>query len=228
MPRWGREPPPLARGRPGFGSGVLAASGTTPAGAGPTRRRRARCAGPTNHPRWRGADSCNASFSRSLVEPPPLARGRRARQAQQSLEPRTTPAGAGPTWDKESGWRWNANHPRWRGADWRTARRSGTSAEPPPLARGRQQQRPQRHRLRRTTPAGAGPTHHRQGRASEEGNHPRWRGADLDEAEGHRLYAEPPPLARGRLIASGDLTRDRGTTPAGAGPTACTRCTCSP
>ncbi len=92
--------------------------------------------------------------------------------------------------------------------------------EPPPLARGRRQAARPYGARPRTTPAGAGPTLVVSVASPLTGNHPRWRGADHAAGRWPGRGAEPPPLARGRPLHRTPVLGTRGTTPAGAGPTA--------
>ncbi len=153
-----REPPPLARGRPVRPLRHPRAGRTTPAGAGPTPGATHWVWQCMNHPRWRGADERRLATAANTKEPPPLARGRRHDRSQHGHPRRTTPAGAGPTGGTSPSPGPGTNHPRWRGADYRTRWPSSLCSEPPPLARGRLVGRPSWRNVRRTTPAGAGPT----------------------------------------------------------------------
>jgi len=213
------EPPPLARGRHPQPRRRDRPRRTTPAGAGPTRRRPgARCT-TRNHPRWRGADVRRLLKRTPPLEPPPLARGRRRERAGAGTGTRTTPAGAGPTSTPNARRGRCGNHPRWRGADSGDELDALVADEPPPLARGRLRQGRACGVPRRTTPAGAGPTPGRTFRRGTGTNHPRWRGADAYIPTRWPTYREPPPLARGRPRDGRVGPRALRTTPAGAGPT---------
>ncbi len=78
---------------------------------------------------------------------------------------------------------------------------------------------PEHTRVRRTTPAGAGPTVTARAAQPPAANHPRWCGADRTRDGRRRAEGEPPPLVRGRPCCVGDDRELVGTTPAGAGPT---------
>ncbi len=213
------EPPPLARGRLAVQDAGRPGLRTTPAGAGPTTASPPRSPPGTNHPRWRGADSRRIRSTVRRAEPPPLARGRHVSQIGELLGARTTPAGAGPTGPAYADTVPKSNHPRWRGADARPGRGRSPRREPPPLARGRPGDGVRDRAARGTTPAGAGPTRRPYHQHRQPANHPRWRGADWPGSAGRVQGLEPPPLARGRLSGLPLPEADRGTTPAGAGPT---------
>ncbi len=214
------EPPPLARGRHAARGPPETRFRTTPAGAGPTTARAALPSPVGNHPRWRGADSAKRAAMTPRAEPPPLARGRQIDAQVAGGEPRTTPAGAGPTCSPPPAALPTRNHPRWRGADPPDPPLVGPAGEPPPLARGRLEVGGGQVEIGGTTPAGAGPTSTRPPSVSPGQNHPRWRGADRSGTKARARSREPPPLARGRLSKGVDDDVLVGTTPAGAGPTA--------
>ena len=92
---WG--PPPRARGRQQLAGAGEPQHGTTPAGAGTTRRRSAGRCGARDHPRGRGDDPEWTEIDGINSGPPPRARGRLHGGTGSSVLQWTTPAGAGTT-----------------------------------------------------------------------------------------------------------------------------------
>ncbi len=194
---WGA--PPQARGRRSRAQGVGPLSGSTPAGAGPTRcwsfRRRRR----PEHPRRRGADARRVPLPPLSPGAPPQARGRPTGRS-----PRARPS---------------REHPRRRGADIITRMSEAGAGGAPPQARGRRDFTDADAPTLRSTPAGAGPTAEPASRPWRRPEHPRRRGADnigICRAFGHR---GAPPQARGRPVVVHEAGAAPRSTPAGAGPT---------
>ncbi len=215
-----RDDAPLARGRHNALEVAALAARTTPAGAGPTSSCKAWSA-PCSTPA--GAGRCQGRWS-ALAGPrtTPAGAGPIRVVRDEVHDRRSIPAGAGPTGETPGRGDDGENHPRWRGADHSGRMRNHQVLGPPPLARGRRAARSQCASGEGTTPAGAGPTPSRNSPASSLANHPRWRGADLNSSGARINLTEPPPLARGRLLATTGALLGQGTTPAGAGPTVVT------
>src|SRR5437588_309903 len=90
----------------------------------------------------------------------------------------------------------------------------------PPLARGRQARRSDRHTALRNTPACAGTTPRSTASAITPGEHPRLRGDDYLRPAVWSSAPGTPPLARGRPAAALDREMPDRNTPACAGTTA--------
>ncbi len=94
-------PPPRTRGRlHGFRSGG-GPGGTTPAHAGKTPTTRSVLRLTADHPRARGEDRHRRRPRVRLHGPPPRTRGRPGSTPCTTAEPRTTPAHAGKTFDRD-------------------------------------------------------------------------------------------------------------------------------
>ena len=193
--------------------------GTTPAYAGTTSAGSGRGGPAGDHPRMRGDDSFLAS-SLTCANGPSLRAGGRRRSAPDRLGAvGATPACAGTTTGSPRTRRSAADHPRRRGDDssWHgpTFSRQG----PPPRARGRRVEQPERGPGLRTTPACAGTTPPRSGRFGGCGDHPRVRGDDYLRPGQTFAGQGPPPRARGRLVHQPPHGPGLRTTPACAGTT---------
>ena len=136
-PSPGLGSPPHARGRPGDVPGNHRQSRITPACAGKTRKRLCRLRHSPDHPRMRGEDPVNFASELYGSGSPPHARGRPTNDHLWVYWVGITPACAGKTdWTctgRCSPW----DHPRMRGEDRITRRRSSLLVGSPPHARGR-------------------------------------------------------------------------------------------
>ncbi len=205
----GGEPSPRARGRRIPGMVHRLQPGTIPAGAGPTLASTTLAPHHRNHPRGRGADIVGHLGPVPGEEPSPRARGRPGAVPDVAGGGGTIPAGAGPTCRSACCRRAARNHPRGRGADSSSARRTRREVEPSPRARGRPHVRGGRSDHRRTIPAGAGPTSIWASSCPGPVNHPRGRGADGTTTPPCPESEEPSPRARGRPLLTCDVSRER-------------------
>ena len=112
-----RGPPPQARGRPPERTNSAPHDGTTPAGAGTTRRSPGTGLPPGDHPRRRGDDVVRPPIAPKAWGPPPQARGRQGVAEASTVCPGTTPAGAGTTVPDVLDAMVARDHPRRRGDD---------------------------------------------------------------------------------------------------------------
>ena len=191
------------------------------------------------HPRLRGEDISSDVWEEAYKETPPLTRGRQSPGAIHATRDGNTPAYAGKTGERCRSRLCKRKHPRLRGEDSGSFRRSSRARETPPLTRGRLGIEPARLKAVRNTPAYAGKTGPQTPSLPQRQKHPRLRGEDAINAASKDWTMETPPLTRGRpfreAVDNGDwetppLTRGRlfrgelhragnGNTPAYAGKT---------
>ena len=150
--------PPRARGRPGHRLHRRLLSGTTPACAGKTSRRRAGSPRCRDYPRVRGEDGAPPKMLDAHMGLPPRARGRRRGPAPAGPEPGTTPACAGKTPSGISIALVFRDYPRVRGEDPERASHRPDRKGLPPRARGRLFLLSKPDDWHGTTPACAGKT----------------------------------------------------------------------
>ena len=211
--------PPLARGKPSRGPYSSSSPGITPARAGKTSTAVARRTWSADHPRSRGENCQPHKRCRLGDGSPPLARGKPARRVVQRDLPGITPARAGKTTSAHPTTSLGSDHPRSRGENMSTTRRSSRRRGSPPLARGKLEQLQGDARDRGITPARAGkapPRPHPPGRRRD---HPRSRGENSCWQRRSRRPAGSPPLARGKPQRSRPGYPGVGITPARAGKT---------
>ena len=134
---WGPETPPLARGRSAPIAPWHTYQGNTPARAGTILTHRAAVLDHRKHPRSRGDDLRVVSWLRSIMETPPLARGRLAASHTLASESGNTPARAGTIGGRFLRRIELGKHPRSRGDDPPKVCMPSVFLETPPLARGR-------------------------------------------------------------------------------------------
>ncbi len=214
---FGRDSPPLARGRPpGFNSSRLV-PGLTPARAGKASPSLGTGSSSWTHPRSRGEGPLTLCRFAASQDSPPLARGRHGRQDAGDLVQGLTPARAGKATGTPTCQTRTRTHPRSRGEGPTETSPCPAWRDSPPLARGRPV-------ICLGAGVGQGLTPARAGKAGQGGirlvhqwTHPRSRGEGRSAASRVRRAWDSPPLARGRRR---DLdTRDigKGLTPARAG-----------
>jgi len=129
------------------------------------------------------------------------------------------PACAGPTAPTCPTWRHCADHPRVRGADRENHPKATEKQGPSPRARSRRQPGILSRRDLGTIPACAGPTPRSPTSRPATRDHPRVRGADVENDAGDWGLCGPSPRARGRPGQPHGRPPARGTIPACAGPT---------
>ena len=172
------ETPPLAQGRPRLCVVASVMTRNTPACAGKTDRYGETKEGDPKHPRLRGEDPETKAIGLTIVETPPLARGRLEVDRAEAVRTGNPPACAGKTEavaDRISALR---KHPRLRGEDSITRTGHTCISETPPLARGRHPARCTPELWARNTPACAGKTPTGEGQQQRCKKHPRLRGED--------------------------------------------------
>ena len=173
--------------------------GSPPHARGRQVRRRLPKRGRRITPACAGKTSVAARISPINQGSPPHARGR--------------PRGGRRTWVPRS------DHPRMRGEDPPTPSGIGEVAGSPPHARGRRTPAWHLSFRFRITPACAGKTQGRHGRAICRSDHPRMRGEDAGTARSSNMSIGSPPHARGRLVALNFKNSFERITPACAGKT---------
>ena len=167
----------------------------------------------------RGEDGLGLCRSHEGDGSPPHARGRRMPALVRRRDRRITPACAGktPTRRGRSG---NApDHPRMRGEDSRTGRKSRIEGGSPPHARGRRLGSRRRRGRGRITPACAGKTLVERVEEPLGPDHPRMRGEDTLHRNAHHWASGSPPHARGRRPSARRRRSQCRITPACAGKT---------
>ncbi len=193
------DSPPLARGRRTPGRRNDSGDGLTPARAGKALRRGCRAPRSRTHPRSRGEGSWEASSSASVLDSPPLARGRRGVLVLRVGEPGLTPARAGKAGtaagSRPSPW----THPRSRGEGNAPSPTVSPPTDSPPLARGRHRDRDEVLHGLGLTPARAGKAWSMQPSHGPVRTHPRSRGEGPCSSIQNADSSDSPPLARGRL-----------------------------
>ena len=150
-------------------------------------------------------------------------RGRPRGLAAPRRRPGSTPARAGPTPVRRPRPARPWEHPRACGADFGSRQVSVPSGGAPPRVRGRRAGGGAHLRRRGSTPARAGPTRWRSGRAGRRWEHPRACGADTPGDSMTYLRVGAPPRVRGRLQVQPVAPPGSGSTPARAGPTCSSR-----
>ena len=128
---------PLTRGKPAPGPALGQYPGLIPAHAGKTRPPGDGRTGPAAHPRSRGENSVPAGPSHSVSGSSPLTRGKRLRGRLSRRSRRLIPAHAGKTWLRGALVVCVRAHPRSRGENTASSRRSMASAGSSPLTRGK-------------------------------------------------------------------------------------------
>mgnify|MGYP007100369607 CR=1 FL=1 len=131
------ETPPLTRGRRDqviFGE---KRGRNTPAYAGKTGTPLRSARPGQKHPRLRGEDNTKVIQNESLLETPPLTRGRPIVSDRRGDSLRNTPAYAGKTENQSRKAYRPEKHPRLRGEDIRPRAKRRYVLETPPLTRGR-------------------------------------------------------------------------------------------
>ena len=215
-----RGPSPLARGKQRRHSTWPTLTGTIPARAGETKRRKRGKVGSRDHPRSRGGNLCKRSFLFLGGGPSPLARGKHTPCTCRPCNQGTIPARAGETISDSARYSPLRDHPRSRGGNVALSRDGAQVWGPSPLARGKLRGADQLARPAGTIPARAGETVDLACTGSRWRDHPRSRGGNLLAGLGLDLGAGPSPLARGKHDeeANGGLLIR--TIPARAGETA--------
>ena len=138
-----------------------------------------------------------ATRSASAMETPPLTRGRQTAKARIVHAVGNTPAYAGKTIRFRIGSSAYRKHPRLRGEDGSKPSFTASTAETPPLTRGRRSLRILNHWIDGNTPAYAGKTTSRHSKPCRQ--------------------RETPPLTRGRRVCTNLTTVSIRNTPAYAG-----------
>ncbi|MDH6193181.1 hypothetical protein M2168_006299 [Streptomyces sp. CZ24] len=210
---------PRVRGRLGGEAVGTAVERSIPAGAGPTAGSGHDGDLHWEHPRGCGADTHMPLWPLPWSGASPRVRGRRGGVAVVGAEPRSIPAGAGPTRRPGGRGAGRAEHPRGCGADRLRSTMPGAARGASPRVRGRPLWITEPTLRARSIPAGAGPTVLRvvMHRCGEE--HPRGCGADLVDGEPVQPCRGASPRVRGRPREHRPDRRSRRSIPAGAGPT---------
>ena len=211
--------PPRVRGRHPAGADRVAVAGSTPARAGPTRRRGRRRRGRPEHPRACGADGLVKAGVTEQVGAPPRVRGRLPRRAQAVPPDGSTPARAGPTPTCSTPRCPTREHPRACGADTVKVIERHAALGAPPRVRGRQPEPSVEADADGSTPARAGPTQGPSRSTTSGSEHPRACGADSGISVHSQAAAGAPPRVRGRRRRLPHRRPGGGSTPARAGPT---------
>ena len=131
------ETPPRARGRPAISYCLSFFCGNTPACAGKTLADKPIAALNKKHPRVRGEDLGSGQSQPDELETPPRARGRQSLENLKKSFNRNTPACAGKTGTSAYSASMKRKHPRVRGEDEPSGKRTIATGETPPRARGR-------------------------------------------------------------------------------------------
>ena len=214
-----RGPSPLARGKQRRHSTWPTLTGTIPARAGETKRRKRGKVGSRDHPRSRGGNLCKRSFLFLGGGPSPLARGKHTPCTCRPCNQGTIPARAGETISDSARYSPLRDHPRSRGGNVALSRDGAQVWGPSPLARGKLRGADQLARPAGTIPARAGETVDLACTGSRWRDHPRSRGGNLLAGLGLDLGAGPSPLARGKRRCRRAASACDGTIPARAGET---------
>ena len=214
-----RGPSPLARGKQRRHSTWPTLTGTIPARAGETKRRKRGKVGSRDHPRSRGGNLCKRSFLFLGGGPSPLARGKHTPCTCRPCNQGTIPARAGETISDSARYSPLRDHPRSRGGNVALSRDGAQVWGPSPLARGKLRGADQLARPAGTIPARAGETVDLACTGSRWRDHPRSRGGNLLAGLGLDLGAGPSPLARGKHDEEANGGLLIGTIPARAGET---------
>ena len=212
-------PSPLARGKRGAREAWDLHQGTIPARAGETQTGCALAAHDGDHPRSRGGNESEPSYSAQQQGPSPLARGKLPRTRPCLNQPGTIPARAGETCGSRVRIAADGDHPRSRGGNALIPQGRVAVEGPSPLARGKHILRRQSATNRGTIPARAGET-----TALAIGmpclrDHPRSRGGNSPVAFPPCAIRGPSPLARGKRACRPCGCMVCGTIPARAGET---------
>ena len=175
----------------------------------------------------RGEDNSASRSSKPHSESPPHARGRQPEDIAAISTAGITPACAGKTSVTNAGKPFVSDHPRMRGEDrsvwWLWLCVLGS----PPHARGRLFNNKVSQSRLGITPACAGKTTTSSSNASMLRDHPRMRGEDALTSRGDVMEEGSPPHARGRPYSDRSDQGQQGITPACAGKTKRSSCSCS-
>ena len=173
-----RGPSPLARGKQRRHSTWPTLTGTIPARAGETKRRKRGKVGSRDHPRSRGGNLCKRSFLFLGGGPSPLARGKHTPCTCRPCNQGTIPARAGETISDSARYSPLRDHPRSRGGNVALSRDGAQVWGPSPLARGKLRGADQLARPAGTIPARAGETLRCCSGQRHAWDHPRSRGGN--------------------------------------------------
>ena len=175
-PPAGMGSPPHARGKRRRVHGGRRRNGITPACAGKTTETRTSAAPKKDHPRMRGENGDEMSYTIGSLGSPPHARGKPGFEIRDTIAWRITPACAGKTPCRQRLTGRSRDHPRMRGENRRSSLLSSRAWGSPPHARGKRPCRRAARGFRRITPACAGKTTRRPWTRVPQGDHPRMRG----------------------------------------------------
>ena len=190
-----------------------------PAHAGKTAQSRRWTDALRAHPRSRGENGSRRHAGRETRGSSPLTRGKHWPTRSVIFTGRLIPAHAGKTDDAKRSMSCFRAHPRSRGENHVTARRTHCATGSSPLTRGKPEDRRERRILRRLIPAHAGKTSCRRRRCRPRPAHPRSRGENSEIRNPSVWRGGSSPLTRGKLRRGGYRRCPTGLIPAHAGKT---------
>ena len=201
---FGRELPPLVRGRAKTAGAAVPGVRITPARAGKSTCPHPNARKQRNYPRSCGEEVFHHFISLPVMELPPLVRGRGIPSFHFLTRNGITPARAGKRHERVSGLGMLRNYPRSCGEESPAMGRMWCRRELPPLVRGRDLAGKTNDLIAGITPARAGKSISKAGSGRARRNYPRSCGEEALAVVLEQIAQELPPLVRGRVFRDPD------------------------